>query len=354
LKNKRDLVAAIIKEIDLNHAFLESDSIDTLYFGGGTPSVLTKEELIAITSKVKEYFSFNDGLEFTLEANPDDLNDAYLVDLRTVGVNRLSVGIQSFFDSELELMNRSHNATQARKAIELIKAGAFDDYSIDLIFGMPGSSLKSWEENLEIAIAYEAPHFSFYNLTVEPRTALDHMIRKGQVNPLSDAVMAEQFQFTMDYMKRSGYEHYEISNYALPGRYAKHNTAYWQGKSYLGIGPSAHSFKGNVRQWNIANNARYIKAINIGELPVEKEFLSNSDQYNEYMMTGLRTQWGINTEKVQSFGKDLLSHFTNSIQKQIDSGKVLKNADQYVLTQKGKLFADEVASELFFDDSSSK
>lgn len=345
------MIDAILREIDLNHGFLETDEINTLYFGGGTPSVFSSEELSLINRRIKRYFSFKEGLELTLEANPDDLSENYLCQLKSLGINRLSVGIQSFFDDDLQLMNRSHDAAQARKVFRLMRATGFDDYSIDLIFGMPRSNLEKWQQNLDEALSYQAPHFSFYNLTVEPRTALEHMIRKGTVVPLEEEKMAEQFLFTIDYMEKAGYEHYEISNYALPGRYAKHNTAYWQGNPYLGIGPSAHSFKGNIRQWNIANNPNYIKSIREGVLPAEREILSLADQYNEYIMTGLRTMWGVSSIAIENSWPDILTHFNELIDREIEKGRIKKQEDSYVLTRNGKLFADEVASNLFTDVS---
>jgi oxygen-independent coproporphyrinogen-3 oxidase len=350
LKNKKALLNALLKEIEMNYRFLGSKRIDTLYFGGGTPSVLTAEELKVILDKLREYFQFGEGIELTLEANPDDLNPGYLGDLRKSGVNRLSVGIQSFFDRELQLMNRSHDADQAKKAFQLMKKAGFDDYSIDLIFGMPESTLESWRKNLDQALGYEAPHFSFYNLTVEPGTALDHMVKKGKIISLPDNAMAEQFLFSMDYMKDAGYDHYEISNYALPGRHARHNTAYWQGKPYLGLGPSAHSFKENIRRWNVANNPRYIKAIQEGNLPFEEEILSLTDQYNEYIMTGLRTMWGVDLLTIKAYGMDYQEQFNKGIHIEKAKGRVRQEGTRYFLTKEGKLFADEVASELFLEN----
>jgi oxygen-independent coproporphyrinogen-3 oxidase len=354
LKNKALLLEAILREIELNHDFLSTDRIDTLYFGGGTPSVLRVEELSAIVEKLRQYFTLGDESEFTLEANPDDLNVAYLDGLRRIGVNRLSVGIQSFIDDDLTLMNRSHDAAQARKAFRLMKEAGFADYSIDLIFGMPGSDIRKWEKNLEEALSYQAPHFSMYNLTVEPRTALEHMIKTRTIAPLEEGKMAEQFLFTVEYMLKAGYEHYEISNYSLPGRYARHNTAYWQGKPYLGIGPSAHSFRDDVRQWNVASNARYIRAIQNGELPFERERLSPADRYNEYIMTRLRTMWGVSGEEVSQLGQVYFIHFKELLDSELEKGRIKKQQERYVLTLKGKLFADEVASNLFMDASSSK
>jgi oxygen-independent coproporphyrinogen-3 oxidase len=311
--------------------------------------VLNQAEIQLILDRLRKYFEFDKGMEFTLEANPDDLNSDYLLALKKVGVNRLSVGIQSFFDRELQLMNRSHDAAQARKAFSLMKKTGFDDYSVDLIFGMPGSTLTSWKNNLEEALSFEAPHFSFYNLTVEPKTALEHMVKTDKVVPLEEQEMAEQFLYTMEYLGNAGYEHYEISNYALPGRYAKHNTAYWQGVPYLGLGPSAHSFCGNSRQWNVSSNSKYIKLIDKGEVPFEREILQPKDQFNEYVMTGLRTMWGVSVYKIEEFGQPFLKHFEKQVVREISAGRIERLGDRFYLTRQGKLFADEIARELFFE-----
>jgi len=348
LKNKRALLASLLKEIDLRSEFLGRNEITTLYLGGGTPSVLTVKEILILKDKIASYFEFNEGMEFTIEANPDDLNESYLQELKDIGVNRLSVGIQSFNDEELKLMNRSHDAFRARQALQNIKSVGFDDYSIDLIFGMPASSLESWKKNLEEGLAYEAPHYSLYNLTVEPRTALDHMVGKGSIQMLPDEVTAKQFQMSMDYMHQAGYEHYEISNYAKAGRYAKHNTSYWQGETYMGIGPSAHSYKGETRSWNVANNNRYIKMIETNVLPEETEILSIEDQYNEYIMTGLRTMWGVDPQHIKAFGEKFYLYFNSLKEEFIRNEKLSLKQAKYVLTKKGKLFADQVASDLFW------
>lgn len=347
LKNKRALLTSLLKEIELRSDFLGRTGIDTLYLGGGTPSVLSGEEILILKEKIASYFKFNEGMEFTIEANPDDLQESYLQELKDLGVNRLSVGIQSFNDEELKLMNRSHDASTARQALKNIKRVGFDDYSIDLIFGMPASSLESWKKNLEEGLAYNAPHYSLYNLTVEPRTALDHMVGKGSVQMLPDGLMAEQFQISMDTMHQAGYEHYEISNYAKKGRYARHNTSYWQGEAYMGIGPSAHSYIGATRSWNVSNNNRYIKMIETNLLSEDKEILSLEDQYNEYIMTGLRTMWGVDPKRIKALGEKCYIHFNTLKGEFIHNGMLNLKQGSYVLTNKGKLFADQVAADLF-------
>ena len=347
-KHRQDLIDALIREIELNHSFLPGKNLDSLYFGGGTPSLLPWEDIQALILQVKAYFELAPGSEITLEANPDDLDPDYLEALKETGINRLSLGVQSFMDDELLAMNRVHDSREARKAIKMVLEAGFSDLSIDLIFGMPGSSIESWRYNLEQALEYPIPHFSCYNLTIEKRTALHHFVRSGRIIPLPEALMAEQFRFTEEFLANAGYEHYEISNYALPGRYARHNTSYWMGKPYLGIGPSAHSFNGRERQWNVSSNVRYIRSIREDIIPAEREILTPADRYNEYIMTGLRTQWGCDPEKIKEFGPGFYSYFEKHIPIHMKKGRVVQESGRYVLTGEGRLFADEVASELFY------
>jgi len=347
LKNKASLLNAILKEIDLNHHYLDSKKLDTIYLGGGTPSILNPEELNKIIQKIKQYYSLNPGLEFTLEVNPDDLNPAYLDQLLEIGINRLSIGTQSFIEEELKMMNRSHTTDQASKAIQWAKNAGFEELTIDLIFGMPQSTMESWKSNLETAVDFDIPHLSCYNLTIEAKTALHHILETGKLTSVSEELMADQFLYTIDFLEKAGYEHYEISNYAKQGKYAKHNTAYWQGATYLGIGPSAHSYNGNSRQWNIASNSKYIKSLESGIVPYEKERLSREDIYNEYIMTGLRTQWGCELDAIEKMGEDLEVHFLSKIINPIEKDQIIRKSDRFLLTNKGKLFSDEVAASLF-------
>jgi oxygen-independent coproporphyrinogen-3 oxidase len=348
MKNKRALIQSLLREIELSRDYLEKKTLDTLYFGGGTPSVLQADELGLILSQLKKYYHFAQDMEFTLEANPDDLTPASLAGLRRSGVNRLSIGIQSFHQDELDMMNRSHDVKQASDCIIKAKAAGFYDLSIDLIFAMPGSDLKKWAESLEKALSFDVPHYSIYNLTVEAKTALHHFIQSGRLENIEEGAMAEQFLFSIDQLERAGYEHYEISNYAKDGKYAKHNTSYWQGESYLGLGPSAHSFNHRSRRWNVANNARYIKAINENRIPYESEILSRTDQYNEYVLTGLRTQWGCDLDRIAAFGEEYLSHFIQLAAIEVDKKRLHKEKTIYTLSRQGKLFADELSSTLFF------
>jgi len=347
-KNKDPLVESIIREIELSKGYLETDILDTLYFGGGTPSLLSADELGRIIQKLRENYRFSEDIECTLEANPDDLNVSFLKELRAVGINRLSMGVQSFIDSELTLMNRAHTSVQAKQSLEDVMKTGFTDITIDLIFGMPGSTLESWKSNLDHALQYDIPHFSLYNLTVEKRTALHHFIESGQIKSIADGLMAEQFMMTMDYLTKAGYEHYEISNYARPGRYARHNTSYWQGTSYLGIGPSAHSYNGHSRRWNIANNSKYIKSIQSDIIPFEEEKLSIEDQYNEYILTGLRTQWGCDLNRISAFGPAFENYFKQLVAKELKDQRIQCQGNIFTLTRAGKLFADEVSSGLFY------
>ena len=350
IKNKRKLIDALIMEIEIQKDFLEDQTITSLYFGGGTPSILSKEELLYIKDAITKYYSFNEGMEFTIEANPDDLNRAFLEDLKLIGVNRLSVGIQSFIDEELSLMNRAHNSAEAKSCIKTALELGFDDISIDLIFGIPGSDMKSWKSNLNKALEFKVPHFSIYNLTVEDKTALAHFVRKGKVKMIDEALMAEQFDYTHDLLTENEFEHYEISNYSLPGRYAKHNTAYWQGEPYLGLGPSAHSFDGKKRQWNIASNSKYITALEQGSISSDSELLTKTDHYNEFVLTGLRTMWGCNKNRLKAFGSTFENHFLREAQVYIKDSFLSEKGDAFCLTKKGLLFADKISSTLFMVD----
>jgi oxygen-independent coproporphyrinogen III oxidase len=343
------LIDAILTEIELSKNYLNDRSINTLYFGGGTPSLLKPTELDQILQKIHSIYHIKGNAEITIEANPDDIQPHYLQDIKYMGINRLSLGIQSFDDNILSVLNRSHNASEARKSIKTIIDAGFDDFSIDLIFGMPGSDVDSWKKELEQALEYPIPHFSFYNLTVEKRTALNHMIRTKKVVLPGEEIMAKQFLFTHSFMADKGFEHYEISNYALPGRHAKHNTAYWKGQPYLGIGPSAHSFNRISRQWNIANNSWYIKGIHSGEIPFESEILTPADHYNEYILTRMRTMWGCELSDIRVLGKGFEVHFLECIENNLAEGMVIRQDDNFSLSLQGMLFADAVAAGLFFD-----
>ena len=351
-------MGAIIKEISLTqYLFLgEENNIATLYFGGGTPSLLTDEELGMIFTAVQRKFTFNDEVEITLEANPDDITDEKLSAWRSLGVNRLSVGVQSFLEEELKWMNRAHTATDSLVCIDKIFAAGFTNFSVDLIYGSPLLSDKDWEKNVAILIEKNIPHISCYALTVEPKTALDKMIIQKKAAPVDPEKQARQFLLLMQWMEKAGYEHYEISNFAKPGMRSRHNSSYWsqtpegKGTSYYGFGPSAHSFDGSTRRWNIANNALYIQSLQNNIIPVEEEELTSKQQLNEYIMTSLRTMEGLDLDKITSaFGEKFSEELKVQSTKFIDSGKLLLVNDHLVLTREGKLFADGIASDLFID-----
>lgn len=348
LKTKEQFIQALLQEIDLRQAYLKAQTIDTLYLGGGTPSLLHKEELTAILRQLKQYFSFSSNFEFTLEANPDDISETLLEDWQHVGINRLSIGIQSFRDEDLQWMNRAHTAKEARQAIEWSQAAGFNNITIDLIYGTPGLNNVAWKDNLQQAFDLNVPHLSAYNLTVEPNTALANFVNKGKAQAPGEGQSAEQFEILMHETANAGFEHYEISNFAQPGYYSKHNSSYWQGKHYLGLGPSAHSYNGTARQWNIANNMQYIKALEAGKLPQEEEVLSPTDQYNELLLTSLRTHWGLDLNQVEhQFGVNTKNTLAKQLQPFIAKGWIEQVDTTVRLTHEGKLLADHITSELF-------
>ncbi|GAA3774244.1 radical SAM family heme chaperone HemW [Corallibacter vietnamensis] len=351
LKKKETLIQALITELELRKKAFDNVIVSTIYFGGGTPSLLSDEEIQAIIKAVYKNFEVAENPEITLEANPDDLTDAKIKELAASPINRLSIGIQSFFEDDLKAMNRAHNASEAQACLE--KATRyFDNITIDLIYGIPNMSLEKWQQNLDIAFQFGINHISSYALTVEPKTALDSFIKKGTYPPVNEALAQSHFNHLVAETKKQGFVHYEISNFGKPHFFSKHNTSYWQGKPYLGIGPSAHSFLGKTRSWNVANNTKYIQAISQGELPETSEVLSVTDQYNEYVMTGLRTIWGVSLDKIEN---DFGTVYKNFILKEAEIflSKTLlvveKENHQSVLktTSKGKFLVDGIASELF-------
>ena len=346
LKKKGTLVNAICKELALRKEELEGE-VKTIYFGGGTPSLLTSEELQQIFKAIYQNYRVVEGIEITLEANPDDLSKEVLEQLADSPINRLSIGIQSFFEEDLLLMNRAHNAHEAIQCIELAKE-KFENISIDLIYGIPKMTNERWLQNIEKALAFEIPHLSCYALTVEPKTALKTFIEKGIVPPVNDEVAKAHHQLLVDKMEAKGYINYEFSNFGQPGWFSQNNTAYWQGKPYLGIGPSAHSYNGEQRSWNVANNTKYIQHLEKGVLPIERETLSKKDKYNEYVMTRLRTQDGISIKEVtHMFGVQFLEYLLEQSQQHIDRHLLFLDGDQLIVTKKGKFLSDGIASDLF-------
>ena len=350
VKNKATLIDALVAEVEIRKQFFQGKPIETIYFGGGTPSILTVNEIQLLLQAIYRNFQVAENPEITLEANPDDLTDDYLQDLAKIGFNRLSVGVQSFFDDDLQLMNRAHNASHARHSIEIAKQ-YFDNISIDLIYGIPGMSNKKWRKNIAIALELGVQHISSYALTVEPRTALKKQIAAGTVAAPKDEVAVAHFQILVEQLNKNNFVHYEISNFGKPNFFSRNNSSYWLGKSYLGIGPSAHSFDGISRSWNISNNAPYIKSLNDKIVPSETEKLSKTDLYNETIMTGLRTIWGVSLAKIANdFGQTYMDYLLERVQK-FESQKLLKIENHILLTTaKGKFLCDGIASDLFFID----
>ena len=357
LKYKGDFIKALLKEIELQAEYLKEDSsslretgVETIYFGGGTPSILGQEDIFRIFDHLARYYNILPGAEITLEANPDDLNSNKLKLLKQTPVNRLSIGIQSFHEEDLKWMNRAHNAVEGLNAIHRSRDTGFENLTIDLIYGFPGLSDKKWEENLKTAIGLAVPHISSYCMTVEPRTALADFIQKGKAIPMDEEQAARHFEMLTYHLKSNGYKHYEISNFCKKEHYSRHNSNYWKGKKYLGFGPSAHSFNGSSRQWNVANNQNYITSLNRGHLSFEKESLSITQKYNEYVLTTLRTMWGTSLDVINEvFGKDFVYHITKEAQTHIEKEWLIFENNTFYLSEQGKLMSDKIASDLFFD-----
>jgi oxygen-independent coproporphyrinogen III oxidase len=378
LKHKEALIIALVREINLspyplkgekeeNLAVPDKEIISTLYFGGGTPSILTVDDLKMIFDALHTRFVFADDIEITLEANPDDITDLKLQEWKTIGINRLSVGIQSFLEEELKWMNRAHTAAESLVCIDKIKAAGFTNFSVDLIYGSPLLSDADWKKNVQTVIEKDIPHISCYALTVEPKTALDKMIALKKKAPVDAEKQAQQFLLLMDWIQEAGYEHYEISNFAKPGLRSKHNSSYWKGEKYYGFGPSAHSYfpmgqpastelgepllrsDPPVRRWNIANNALYIQSLQKDIIFFEEEILTETQQLNEYIMTALRTMEGIDLKFVSTkFGKEAGEKTKAASAKYVTTGKIIIQNEQIILTKEGKLFADGIAADLFF------
>lgn len=344
------MVEALIKEIVLQKGYLPDKNINTIYLGGGTPSILTTVSIEKILSAVYKNLHVDEKVEITLEANPDDLDLDKLKELKRAGINRLSIGIQSFNDNLLQLMNRAHKASEAISCVKNAQTTGFDNISIDLIYAVPGLSINDWREELQRAVDLNVRHISSYSLTIEKNTVFGRWKDKGTLGDISEEVAALQFEIMIDILSENGFDQYEVSNFAKPGFISKHNSNYWQQIPYLGIGPSAHSFNGQDRQFNISHNTKYVKAINQNQLPCELDKLTTTDHFNEYIMTRLRTCWGIDLNYLKS-------HFNYSIYKQrkgyitdlIDNQLAYLNDDKLILTKKGKLLADQIAEDLFED-----
>ena len=348
LTYKNDFVNALLKEITLQKEYIGKEKVETIYFGGGTPSLLLSEEIQEIIYRIRETFNVSADTELTLEANPDDIGSEILKSWKRVGINRLSIGVQSFFDEDLQWMNRAHDAKDAGIAISLAREWGFSNISIDLIYGGPSLNNEHWKKNVEKALSFEIPHFSCYALTVEPKTPLYKMIRSKKVADTDPDQQAAQFLLLMKWMESAGYEHYEISNFAKPGWRSRHNSSYWQGKKYLGLGPSAHSYDGISRQWNISNNQLYIQSLGKDELNFEKENLTTTQVLNEYIMISLRTMEGINLDLIsEKFGLETSERIRKKAIRYIIDLKLKEKNQSLTLTQGGRLLADGIAGDLF-------
>lgn len=349
MKKKEEMIAALHRELFLRKKEI-TEPVETIYFGGGTPSVLLNSEINLLIDAIYQLFDVAENPEITLEANPDDLTADRIKELAQSKINRLSIGIQSFFDEDLKMMNRAHNATEAWNSLQEAKK-YFDNISIDLIYGIPEMTVDRWQQNVQKALDLNIPHISSYALTVEPKTALATLIKNGKIPTPDDGVAHEHFLLLIEMLEKVGFIHYELSNFGKPDYFSKNNSAYWLAKNYLGIGPSAHSFNGENRSWNIANNSLYINAIQQDKLPNEVEVLSKNDRYNEYIMTGLRTVWGVSLEKIKvDFGQNYLDYLLKNAEIFLINEKLIIEKNILKTTLKGKFFCDGIASELFWID----
>ncbi|TRX34041.1 radical SAM family heme chaperone HemW [Flavobacterium sp. ZT3R18] len=348
MKKKDEMVLAIAKELQMRKNEFRNELVETIYFGGGTPSVLTTAEIEFLIAEVYTHYTVVENPEITLEANPDDLSSERIVELSKSRINRLSIGIQSFFEDDLIMMNRAHNSAEAQKCLEEATK-YFDTISLDLIYGIPGMSNEKWKQNIERALSFGVPHISSYALTVEPKTALKKLIQTGKIAKPNDESAQEHFAILVETLEANDFIHYELSNFGKANYFSKNNSAYWLGKKYLGIGPSAHSYDGVSRSWNVSNNALYLKSIQEDKLPNEIEILSIADRYNEYIMTGLRTIWGVSLVRIETeFGSEYLEYLHKQAQKFLNDD--LLSIDNNILkpTPKGKFLTDGIASDLFY------
>jgi len=341
------MILSLAKEIAIRKNEVQ-DQIETIYFGGGTPSILSIEEITFLIRQIQNNYEVSKNPEITIEANPEDLTFSKIIELSQTPINRLSIGVQSFFDDDLKLMNRSHNAQQSKNCLKQA-TDYFDNISIDLIYGIPNMSNQKWIENIEIALCFIIPHISCYALTVEPKTVLQKLIQNGKIPTPTEKAATEHFAIVTKKLQQNGFIHYELSNFGKEGYFSKNNTSYWIGKKYIGIGPSAHSYNQTHRSWNIANNNIYIKEIQSENLPNQTEKLTLSNRYNEYVMTGLRTIFGISPEKIKTdFGQNYYDYLIKNAEKSIENGFLKYDNQKIIVTEKGKFLSDGLASELFF------
>jgi oxygen-independent coproporphyrinogen-3 oxidase len=348
LKYKDEILVALQNEIRLQKDYLLGETIETVYFGGGTPSLLKADEINLLLDTITRYHTVASDAEITLEANPDDLDQEKVSALRQTPVNRFSIGIQSFFDEDLFWMNRAHRSRDAEASVKRVQDSGFENITADLIYGYPLLTDSKWKQNLNRIFELNIPHISAYSMTVEPQTALASFIKKKVYAPMDEAQSAAQFLVMLNAMEQQSYEQYEISNFCKPGHYSRHNSNYWKGVKYLGIGPSAHSFNGEARQWNIANNAKYLQSLSTNTIPAEREELTEQNRLNEYIMTSLRTMWGLDIDKLDSISKYSSSELIKASTEFFEKGWIARNGNIITLTQEGKLYADLIASGLFF------
>ena len=347
LKKKDEMVAALAKEIAMRKDEFKDEVVETIYFGGGTPSILEIADLRLLIEEVFQHYNVTENPEITVEANPDDLSEERIIALSQNKVNRLSIGIQSFFEDDLKLMNRAHNVAEAKQCLDSATK-YFDNITIDLIYGMPEMSHEKWLQNIQTALSYNIPHISSYALTVEPKTALHQFIQKEIIPPLDDDLAQDHFHLLVDTLEDHGFVHYELSNFGKEGYFSKNNSSYWLGKKYLGIGPSAHSYDGEKRGWNVDNNSLYLKSLAKNELPIEIETLTKTDRYNEYIMTGLRTIWGVSLDRIETeFGANYLHYLQQQAAKYLEDHLLFLDDNILRTTKKGKFLSDGIASDLF-------
>ena len=347
-RGHEEMVTAMVHELELQQSFL-SGPVETVYFGGGTPSILTSDQLGKVIETARSRFDILPDAEITLEANPDDLSRNKLQELRHLGVNRLSIGIQSFRNEVLAFLHRAHNAESAIRCLDESREAGFSNISLDLIYGIPGLGLNEWEATLQEALRFQPAHLSMYALTIEERTVFGNWAKRRKLIPTEEETVARQFELMQDVLEGAGYDHYEISNFCLPGRHSRHNSSYWLQQAYLGIGPSAHSYDGTRRYSNISNNARYVKAIGQNQIPAETELLSRENKINEYILTRLRTRWGCDLDWLRrELQDDLLIRHGERIAKYVDMGLLTIQDNVLQLSRKGRLLADQITEDLLY------
>lgn len=346
--DKSEVLNCIFKEIEMQQNYLKDEIIESIYIGGGTPSILKIRQLENILNQIRNFYKLSDSIEITIEVNPDDLDLPYLMKLVDLQINRISIGIQSFNDDHLKYMHRRHTEEQATEAVYYARKAGFRNISIDLIYGLPGMTLEQWEENLNKALALAPDHISAYHLTIEPKTIFGRRNKRGTLNPIDEEDSLAQYKLLIKKFKDAGYEQYEISNFAKEGRISRHNSNYWKDRKYLGIGPSAHSYDHISRQWNIASITRYVDSIKKGILPIKIELLDEKDKINEYIMTSLRTKWGIDLSYIENiFGKTTAEQCLSSANKYIETGKLIYIDNTLKLTEEGIFISDRIIREMF-------